>query len=122
MEPATMIRTALALLTVAALAGAVMVVLRFARGTNPPSSIAMGHGLLAGAGLTLLIYARFTVGLPALASWSLLLLVASAAGGVYVNLAYHDKDIPIPAGITIGHAVIAVAGYLLLAGAVALPA
>lgn len=118
MEPALMMRTALALLTLAALGGVAMAVTRFAKDTNPSSALAMAHGLLAGAALTLLIYAYFTVGLPALACWSLLFLAVAAAGGTYLNLRFHAAKVPLPKGVVVGHAMLAVVGYGLLAWAV----
>lgn len=122
MEPAFVMRTALALLTLTALGGIAMAVTRFGKGTNPSSALAMGHGLLAGAALALLIYAWFTVGLPAWAGWSVLLLVVAAAGGTYLNLRFHAKKVPLPKGIVVGHALLAVVGYALLAWAVFAPA
>lgn len=122
MEPALMMRTALALLTLTALGGVAMAVTRFGKGTNPSSALAMGHGLLAGAALTLLLYAYFTVGLPAIAAGSLLLLALAAAGGTYLNLRFHAPKVPLPKGIVVGHAALAVVGYALLAWAVLAPA
>ncbi len=118
MEPALMMRTALVLLTLTAIGGVAMAGIRFSRNANPPSWLAMGHGLLAGAALTLLIYAYFTVGLPSLASWSLLLFLAAGAGGTYLNLAFHAKGAALPKNIVIGHGALAVVAYALLAGAV----
>ena len=114
MEPALMMKTALVLLTVAALGGVVMAITRLGRNVNPPSWLAMLHGLLAGAALTLLLYAYFTVGLPALAGWALLLFLVAALGGVYLNLGYHTKAVLLPKNIVVVHAVIAVVGYVLL--------
>lgn len=122
MEPALIMRTALALLTLTALGGIAMAVTRFGKDTNPSSALAMAHGLLAGAALTLLIYAYFTVGLPALACGSVLLLVLAAIGGTYLNLRFHALRVPLPKGIVVGHALAAVVGYLLLAWAVFRPA
>ena len=122
MEPALMMRTALALLTITALGGLAMAVTRFGKETNPSSALAMLHGLLAGAALTLLIYAYFTVGLPTRACWSVVLLAVAAAGGVYLNLRFHAPRVPLPKGIVVGHATIAVVGYALLAWAVFAPA
>ena len=121
MEPATMMRTALALLTLAALGGLAMAVTRFGKGSNPSSALAMAHGLLAGAALTLLIYAYFTVGLPATACWAVVALAVAASGGVYLNLRYHAPRLPLPKGIVVIHGIVAVAGYGLLAWAVAAP-
>jgi hypothetical protein len=118
MEPALMMRTALALLTLAALGGLAMVVTRFSKEANPSSALAMAHGLLAGAALTLLLYAYFTVGLPAIACWSLVLLAIAAVGGTYLNLRFHANRVLLSKGIVVVHALAAVAGYLLLAWAV----
>lgn len=114
MEPALMMKTALALLSVTALGGVVMAVIRLGRNANPPSWLAMLHGLLAASALTLLLYAHFTTGLPALAGWALLLFLAAAAGGGFLNLGYHARAMPLPKGVMLGHAGIAVAGYALL--------
>lgn len=121
MEPALMMKTSLALFTVTALGGLSMAVIRFAREANPPSWLAMLHGLLAGAALTLLLYAYFTVGLPALACWALLLFLAAAAGGAFLNLNFHWKMQPLPKPIVLVHAGVAVLGYGLLAVAVLAP-
>jgi len=114
MEPALMLKTALALLSITALGGLLMAFIRLGRNANPPSWLAMLHGLLAASALTLLLYAYLTTGLPALAGWALLLFLAAAAGGGYLNLGYHAKAMPLPKGIVLGHAGIAVAGYVLL--------
>ena len=114
MEPALMMKTALVLLTITALGGIVMAVIRLGRNANPPSWLAMLHGLLAGSALTLLLYAYCTVGLPALAGWALLLFVLAALGGVYLNLGYHAKALALPKSIVVVHAVIAVVGYVML--------
>ena len=118
MEPALMIKTSLVLLTITALGGVAMAVIRLGRSVNPPSWLAMVHGLLAGAGLTLLLYAYFTVGLPTMACWALLLFLAAAAGGVLLNLGYHLKGALLPKSIVVVHAGVAVVAYLLLLVAV----
>ena len=118
MEPALLMKTALVLLTITALGGVVMAVIRLARNANPPSSLAMLHGLLAASALTLLLYAYCTVGLPALAGWSLLLFLVAALGGAYLNLGYHAKALLLPKPIVVVHAVIAVVAYVMLLMAV----
>jgi len=77
----------------------------------------MLHGFLAGAAVTLLLYAYFTVGLPALAGWALLLFLIAAAGGAFLNLSYHWKLVPLPMGLIVGHAAVAVIGFVLLLAA-----
>jgi hypothetical protein len=113
-EPLRTLETATALLVIAALGGAVMAGMRLAGHRNPPAWLAMAHGFLAAAPVVLLIYAACTVGLPALATWGLVLFVLAAAGGVALNLGYHWKNQPLPKGLTIGHALLAVAGFVLV--------
>jgi len=112
MDPKTLIETAVGLLAVTAVGGIVMAGMRFAGADRPPSWLAMLHGLLAGAGLTLLLYAGFAAGIPRLAWIGTGLLVLAALGGVYLNLTYHDKRMPLPKNIIVVHAVLAVAGFL----------
>lgn len=121
MEPALMMKASLALLSITALGGASMAGIRFGRGANPPSWLAMLHGLLAGAALTLLLYAYFTVGLPALACWALLLFLVAAGGGAFLNLSYHSRMQPLPKAIILVHGGLAVTGYVLLLVAVIAP-
>ena len=91
--------------------------IRFAGKPQPPTWLAMLHGFLAGAAVTLLLYAYFTVGLPALAGWALLLFLIAAAGGAFLNLNYHWKMLPLPKGLIVGHAGVAVVGFGLLLAA-----
>ena len=115
MDSVTMMKTAAALLALTAAGGLLMAVIRFSGADRPPSWIAMAHGLLAGSGLTLLLYAGFTAGLPSLAWIGILVLVAAALGGTYLNLTFHAKLLPIPKNIVVVHALLAVAGFLLIA-------
>jgi hypothetical protein len=118
MEPLLMMKTSLVLLAIAALGGLTMAGMRFAGTPRPPAALAMLHGFLAGAAVTLLLYAYFTVGLPSRAAWATLLFIIAALGGVYLNLNYHWKLQPLPINIMIVHAVIAVLGFVLLLVAV----
>ena len=113
MEPMLMVRTAAALLAVTALGGLALAGIRFTE-RQPPARLAMLHGLLAVAALTLLAYAWFTVGLPGTAALALLLLVLAALGGVYLNLNFHWKQVLLPKGIVVVHALLAVVGFVLL--------
>lgn len=114
MDASTMLQAATALFLLAALGGLVMAAIRFGGKRNPPSWLAMAHGLLAAAGLTLLVYAALTAGLPTSADIAAILFLLAAAGGVVLNLAYHVKDRPLPTGLTVGHAVLAVVAFVLL--------
>ena len=75
----------------------------------------MVHGLIAGAALTLLIYGAATVGIPTLALWAVVLFVLAALGGVVLNLVYHWNHRPLPKGLIVVHAAVAVIGFIMLA-------
>jgi hypothetical protein len=110
-------KTASCLLAVAAVGGLTMAGMRFAGKPQPPPWLAMLHGFLAAAAVTLLLYAYLTVGLPALAGWALGLFLVAAAGGAFLNLNYHWRMQPLPKGLIVGHAGIAVIGFVLLLAA-----
>ena len=117
MESATMLLTAVALFTLAALGGLLMAGIRFGGKRNPPAWLAMLHGLLAAAGLTLLTYATFTTGVPATAKLALLLFLVAAGGGAILSLAYKWKQILLPAWLVVVHATAAVLAFVLLLAA-----
>ena len=114
MEPHTIINTSAALFGVAALGGVLMAGMRFSGMPHPPAWLAMVHGLLAAAGLTLLMYAAVAVGIPAMAQLALVLFIIAAIGGAALNLLFHWKLLPLPIPLMILHALLAVAGFVLL--------
>ena len=114
MDATMMLRTASALLALGALGGLGMAAIRFSRGVNPPAAFAMAHGLLAAAGVTLLAYADFTAPVPSVAWIALVLLLAAAGIGAWLNLAYQWRQRTIPPGLTFVHIGVAVAGFLCL--------
>lgn len=114
MHAITMIRTAVLLFAIAAIGGIVMAIVRLSKNINPPSWLAMLHGLLAAAGLTLLLYAAFAIGIPALADTGLALLLVAALVGLVLNLKYQWERALLPPGLMVGHAVLAVVGFILV--------
>lgn len=98
----------------AALGGLLMAVIRWRGAPRPPDWLAMGHGLLAAAGLTLLIHAAVTSDVPALAQLSLGLFVVAALGGALLNLRFHARQLALPKAWIAGHALLAVVAYGLL--------
>ena len=114
MEPFKMLQVSSYLFGIAALGGVTMGIIRFRSGGNPPSWLAMLHGFLAGAGLTLLAYAAATMDVPKFAYISLLLFGVGAAGGITLNLRYHLQQIPLPKWLIIVHAGISVLAFILL--------
>jgi uncharacterized membrane protein HdeD (DUF308 family) len=118
MEPNLIMQTSAVLLAIAAIGGATMAIIRFSGKAHPPTWLAMLHGFLAAAAVTLLLYACLTVGLPTLAKSALALFVIAAIGGAVLNLNYHWKQLPLPKGLVLAHGAIAVVGFLLLLGAI----
>lgn len=121
MDAMSMMKTAAVLLAIAAIGGLVMAVVRFKGAERPPTFVLMVHGLLAGAALTLLIYAAATVGLPGMALAALALLIVVAIVGAALNLKFHAKMLPIPKTPIVIHGVVAVIGFVLLLLAIARP-
>ncbi|NRF71303.1 hypothetical protein HLB44_30360 [Aquincola sp. S2] len=117
MEPASILLTSTVLLAIAAAGGLLMAGIRFAGNRSPPAALAMLHGFLAAAAVTLLLYAAATVGLPAMALVALALFLAAAGGGAILNLNYHWKQLPLPKWLIVVHASAAVAGFALLLAA-----
>lgn len=115
MTPIMMLQVAVVLLAIAAAGGLVMAGLRFGRKANPPAWLSMLHGLLAGAGLTLSIYAAAVAGVSGTALVAIVLLLLAASGGAVLNLAYQWKQRLLPTGIVVAHALLAVVGFALLA-------
>jgi hypothetical protein len=118
MDVQLMLRTAVVLLALTGVGGLLMAGIRFSGKPHPPTWFAMAHGLLAGSGLTLLLYAAFTAGLPGGALLGLVLLVIAALGGLTLNLGYHWKQVALPIWLVLAHAAIAVIGLVVVAIAV----
>jgi hypothetical protein len=117
LQPNLMLQSATGVFVVAALGGLVMAGIRLFGKRNPPVWLTMAHGLLAGAGLTLLIYAALTSSIPQLAMFALLLFLVAAAGGMVMNLGYQWKQRPLPVPLLVGHALLAIVAFVLLLGA-----
>ena len=108
-----MIQTSLILFAVAAVAGLTMAIMHF-RGVSPPkTALAVLHGLFAASGLVVLLMALIKTGFGGTMGIALGLLVVAALGG-FVLLSYHAKKQRLPSGLVVGHALIAVAGFLTL--------
>jgi hypothetical protein len=114
MDGLAMLRTACWIFLLAAAGGLVMAGIRLAADRNPPVWLAYAHGLLAGAGLTLVLYALLATRLDASVTGPALLLLAAAAGGSVLNLGFHWRQRPLPKGLMFGHILLAVAGLVWL--------
>ena len=118
MNQVTMLQTASVLLLLTAAGGVLMAIQRYARQSNPPNWLAMAHGLLAAAGLTLLIYAALTEGIGGRAGTGLILLLLAAGGGVVMNLAYQLAGKLLPKWLLNLHIALAAIGTALVTVAV----
>ena len=113
MDAISMLQAAVVLFAIAAAGGLAMAGIRLLARRNPPAWLSMLHGLLAAAALTLVAYAAVVVGVPSPAGWALLLFVVAAAGGAAMNRLWQWRQRPLPVGLMIGHAALAVTGLLL---------
>jgi glucose uptake protein GlcU len=108
-----MIKLSLLLFAVAAVAGLTMAIMHF-RGTSPPRTVlAVLHGLFAASGLVVLLMALVKTGFSGKAGIALGLLVVAALGG-FGLLSWHAKQQRLPSALVVGHALLAVAGFLTL--------
>ncbi len=114
MEAIRMLQIATYVFALTALGGIIMGWVRFSTGKNPASWLAMAHGFLAAAGVTLLAYAVFVLSAPAMALVSLLLFLGGSVGGIVLNLYYHLKEKPLPKGIVALHAAMSILAFVLL--------
>ena len=114
MDTQTILFVACVLFGIAAAGGIVMALIRLGQKSNPPHWIAMLHGFIAAAGLTLLAYVTIFAQVPDFAQLALLGLLLAAVGGVWMNLGRHQQGVLIPNSVMIGHALVAVAGVALL--------
>ena len=108
-----MIRISLILFALAAIAGLSMAILHF-RGVSPPkTALAALHGLFAASGLAVLVMALIKTGFGGMAGIALGLLVVAALGG-FTLLSWHVQNRRLPSALVVGHALLAVAGFLVL--------
>jgi len=114
MDPQMMIRTAAILFGLSAVGGLIMAVMRFRGIPTPPTWFAMGHGVVAAAGLTLLVYAVCNAEVHRFAQIAAILFTLAAVGGAALNLLFHSKQLPLPISWVIGHGAVAAGAFVLL--------
>jgi hypothetical protein len=108
---------ALILFAIAAVGGLTMAVMHFRGQTPPRVGIAVLHGVLAAAGLVVLLMAVMSPGAPRAVQAALGIFVVAALGG-FGLLSFHLRGRPLPNGLVIGHGALAVVAFLILAVAV----
>ena len=98
---------------IAAAVGLTMAVAVF-QGRFPPIASAVVHGILAASGLVLLILAVCVHRVGGPARWALGFFLVAALGGFVLAFAYHARKKNLPTNFVVGHATLAVIGFLLL--------
>jgi predicted membrane channel-forming protein YqfA (hemolysin III family) len=116
-------QTAAVLFAIAALGGLAMLALRVSKNQNPPTGLAVGHGVIAAAGLITLIYQVLTATAtaPQMAQWAIGVFVLAALGGLGMFTLFHLRGKLIPVWIILGHGAVAVAGFVMLLMAIYRP-
>jgi hypothetical protein len=104
------------LLGIAALGGVTMVAIRASKKINPPTGLAVVHGLVAAAGLVTLLYHVFTATapVPQLVNWAIGLFVAAALGGLGLFTLFHLRNRLLPVWMMLGHGAVGATGLVLL--------
>jgi glucose uptake protein GlcU len=111
-----MYRVSILLFAIAAVAGLIMAVMHFRKISPPRPVLAALHGLFAASGLVVLLLAVVKVGMQGAPAIALGLLVVAALGG-FVLLGSHLRGRVLPSGLVVGHALLAVAGFVTLLAA-----
>jgi hypothetical protein len=110
----TTMNAAAIVLSLAALGGLTMLVMRLGGSPRPPTWLALGHGAIAATGVLLLAYAAATSGIPGMAQVALGLLLLAALGGITIFVRYHLKHLPLPIPFVLGHGLLALTAVGLL--------
>jgi hypothetical protein len=111
-----MVRYSILLLAVAAVAGLTMAVMHFRKASPPLPVLAVLHGGFAASGLVILLLAVIKAGMQGTSAIALGVLVAAALGG-FGLLSFHVRGRALPSGLLVGHALLAVAGFVTLLAA-----
>jgi len=111
-EPA-MLYVAIAVFALAAVLGLTMAVLHFKGRSPPPAGLAVVHGLFAASGLVILLVAVIQAHLGGAPLAALGLLILAALGG-FGLLSFHLRRRALSSGLLAGHALLAVAGFIVL--------
>jgi hypothetical protein len=99
----------------AAAGGIFMLSMRLRGIPRPPTWLALGHGLVALAGLVTLISACLAAStIPPLVGWSLAIFCLAAAGGATIFVGFHLPGQPLPIPLILAHGLLAATGWGLL--------
>ena len=107
------LQNAAILFVLAALGGLTMLVIRL-RGSNPPTWLAIGHGVIALSGVAILGHLYEYSMMPQYANWALLVFLGAALGGAFLFFTYQIRGRLLPIPIICAHGLIAATGLGLL--------
>ena len=107
-----MLKIAVLLFLLAAIGGLIMAVLNY-RKKNIPLILALGHGLLAAAGLVIFIVALISASTGSLLTISLILFIVAALGG-FVLFYFQLRNQLLPSTMVLIHGLVAVSAFVLL--------
>lgn len=114
-----MLNIAVILFAIAAVGGLVMAT-RIFQGKKAPWPLSIAHALLGASGLVLVLLTVLN-GAGSLLLAALVVLAVAALGGFYLA-SFHARGQLSPRAVVVIHALVAVSGFLLLLGAVFIPA
>ena len=101
-------------LSLAALGGATMVIIRLSGSPRPPTWLAIGHGLIAVVGLGLLGNVAMQSGIQPMEQIALGGFILAAIGGAVIFSLFHLRNQPLPIPLVLGHGLIAIISLTLL--------
>ncbi len=112
-----MFNLAVLLIALGAVVGLYMAVQHFRGRTPPRGMVAATHGLLAVSGVVILLLASQRSELRGAGPWALWLFGIAALGGIYLATRHMDQK-PLPNGVIVVHALVAVVAFLITLTAV----
>lgn len=102
------------LMTLGALGGLTLTLLRATSRRNPPTWLALGHGGFVVTGLGFFLYAATTSSISQFAQLALGIFALAAVGGIILFAGFHLRSRLLPLPFVIGHGLIALVGVALL--------
>lgn len=105
------------LFAIAALGGATLAYLRVSNGENPPTWMAVAHGLVAATALASLVVAAVQYPIHALAKAALATFVVAAIAGGFLFFAYQMTGSLLPIPMILLHGGLALTAFTLLLAA-----
>ncbi len=109
------------LLSLAALGGLTLAIIRLRGAPRPPTLLAVLHGLIAASGLLTLIYTVLTQEITSLAKVASVVLIGAALGGGTLFLGFHVRNRALPVPLVFVHGLVAATGLALLLKALFAP-